>query len=108
MSCNRALHAKLGRAEFAMIMESFGKKGSCEFTQETAKVVVGEERLPEGWKPTHTLHLPSVVARSNRIRLEMEKIKKAAMDARSGLNEEHKEAHSRLDTVLNWSMGYLG
>ncbi|KAF8581400.1 Cloroperoxidase [Ramaria rubella] len=89
-----ALHAELGRAEFAMIMEIFGEGKNKEVVKSDMETFLKEERLPPGWKPTHICHLWEAVARSGKLRNEMNELRKATPP-----KKEYNES------VIEWMTG---
>lgn len=70
-----ALHAELGRAEFAIVMEIFGKGMDRELDRAELEVFLKENRMPDGWVPSHTTHLWEAVARSATIRQAMNEVR---------------------------------
>lgn len=74
-----ALHAELGRAEFSMVIQIFGKpdENGNWYVDENTVAEFFNNRLPEGWKPTRTLHLIDAFKCTNDIRHEMAAIRKS-------------------------------
>lgn len=72
------LHAELGRAEFAMVIQIFGKQdeqGQWYVDEGLVADFFTKQRLPIGWKPTRVLRLNDAAQCSSEIRHEMEEIR---------------------------------
>jgi len=69
-----ALHAELARGEFAMVVRIFGKGKDNELDRAEMKVFLKENRIPDGWSPSHTMHLWEAIATSASLRHAMREI----------------------------------
>ncbi|KAJ6596147.1 Chloroperoxidase [Mycena vulgaris] len=72
-----ALHAEIARGEMAIILgvwqQSMGGREGAPLPW--MRTWLGEERLPEGWRPDHVETMHSVVKRASAMRAEMKKIR---------------------------------
>jgi len=84
------LYAELGRAEFAMLLEIFGFGKDHAVSQSDAQILE-EEKFPEGWTPTHTLHLWDAMTKSSEVRKIM--TQRRAEKAPTSPAGEEKHAH---------------
>ncbi|KAG6826183.1 hypothetical protein H0H92_000808 [Tricholoma furcatifolium] len=85
-----AFHAEVARGEMAIILGVLETRLSADKEKGKAEIAgipvewlrewIGHERLPEGWKPTHTQSLLNTMKRSTEIR--------KAMEAARGKNSE--------------------
>lgn len=73
-----ALHQEVARGEMAIILGVWEvkTKDKVGIPVDYLKRWIGEERLPDGWKPDHTQGLFNVVKRSSEIRSAMARIRK--------------------------------
>jgi hypothetical protein len=69
-----AVHAEIARGEMAIILGVWEKKtqGKAGIPAEWMKRWIGEERMPDGWKPDHAQGLINTVGRSKSIRKAMD------------------------------------
>ncbi|EIM88703.1 Cloroperoxidase [Stereum hirsutum FP-91666 SS1] len=81
-------HAEIARGEMAIALGMFSKDGEDGIPMGTLKQWMLEERLPEGWKPTHIQGLLNTVAKAREIKGAMEKIR-ASEDAKEKAGESH-------------------
>lgn len=90
-------HAEIARGEMAIALGMFSNGKEDGIPMGTLRQWMLEERLPEGWKPTHIQGLLNTVARSREIKGAMEKIK---------ASEEKKEkaGESHLKLVQNFKL----
>jgi Peroxidase, family 2 len=72
------LHAEIARGEMAIILGVWEvkTKDKVGIPVDYFKRWIGEERLPDGWKPDHTQGLLDVISRSSRIRGAMKQMRK--------------------------------
>ena len=72
------LHAEVARGEMAIILGVWEVKTKSKvgIPVDYFKRWIGEERLPDGWKPDHTQGLLDVISRSSQIRGAMNQMKK--------------------------------
>jgi hypothetical protein len=70
------LHAEIARGEMAIAFGVFGQEDSGRhgIPVDLLRVWLGEERLPDGWKPSHTQGLLETIRTSRQIYSEMKKI----------------------------------
>ena len=70
------LHAEIARGEMAIAFGLFSQPDSDkqEIPVDMLRVWLSEERLPDGWKPTHTQGLLETIRTSRQIYNEMKKI----------------------------------
>lgn len=70
------LHAEIARGEMAIAFGLFSQPDSDkqEIPVDMLRVWLSEERLPDGWKPTHTQGLLETIRTSRKIYNEMKKI----------------------------------
>jgi hypothetical protein len=70
------LHAEIARGEMAIAFGLFGQPDSDKqgIPVDLLRVWLSEERLPDGWKPTHTQGLLETIRTSRQIYNEMKKI----------------------------------
>jgi hypothetical protein len=70
------MHAEIARGEMAIAFGLFGQQDSDKqgIPVDTLRVWLGEERLPDGWKPSHTQGLLETIRTSRQISSEMKKI----------------------------------
>jgi len=73
-----SLHAEVARGEMAIILGVWEvkTKNKVGIPVDYIKRWIGEEKLPDGWKPDHTQGLLDVIRRSKDIRLAMDQIRK--------------------------------
>jgi len=73
-----SLHAEVARGEMAIILGVWEvkTKSKAGIPVDYFKQWIGEERLPDGWKPDHTQGLLDVISRSSQIRGAMNEMKK--------------------------------
>ena len=73
-----SLHAEIARGEMAIILGVWEVKteNKVGIPVDYFKRWIGEERLPDGWKPDHTQGLLDVINRSSQIRKAMDQMKK--------------------------------
>lgn len=78
--CNSidALHSEIARGEMAIILGVWEvkTKDKVGIPVNYFKPWIGEERLPDGWKPDHSQGLLNVIHRSSQIRGAMNKMRK--------------------------------
>jgi hypothetical protein len=76
------LHSEIARGEMAIAFGLFTPPGSEAqgIPVDLLRVWLSEERLPDGWKPTHTQGLLETIRTSALIRQEMHKIEKSGED----------------------------
>jgi len=78
--CNSVdgLHAEIARGEMAIILGVWEvkTKEKIGIPMDYFKRWIGEERLPDGWKPDHTQGLLDVIKRSSQIRNAMNEMRK--------------------------------
>ena len=78
--CNSidGLHAEIARGEMAIILGVWEvkTKDKVGIPVDYLQRWIGEERLPDGWKPDHTQGLLDVVNRSSQIRNAMDQMRK--------------------------------
>jgi hypothetical protein len=69
------LHAEIARGEMAIALGLFNQLNSDEqgIPVDMLRVWLSEERLPDGWKPTHTQGLLETIRTSRKIYNEMKK-----------------------------------
>jgi len=74
-----SVHSEIARGEMAIILGVWEvkTKNKTGIPVDYIKRWIGEERLPDGWKPDHKQGLFDVVKRSKTIRLAMDQMKKA-------------------------------
>ncbi|TFY53356.1 heme-thiolate peroxidase [Dentipellis fragilis] len=79
-----ALHAEIARGEMAIVMNIFGEKSETGegVPVERLRSWLAEERLPEGWSPSHVAGLFDTIQKSGQIRKAMEKIRADANEAK--------------------------
>ena len=67
------LHSKIARGEIAISLGLFGQEnaGHCGVPLDMLREWLTEERLPEGWKPTHTQGLLQTIRTARDIRVQM-------------------------------------
>ncbi|KAJ7469779.1 Chloroperoxidase [Mycena galericulata] len=72
-----AVHAEIARGEMAIILGVWNQtvQGTEGIPLPWMRTWLGEERLPEGWRPDHVQTLRDVVNRSGAMRAEMKKIR---------------------------------
>jgi hypothetical protein len=72
------IHSEIARGEMAIILGVWEVKteNKVGIPVDYFKRWIGEERLPEGWKPDHTQGLYDVIIRSGEIRSAMAQMKK--------------------------------
>ncbi|KAF8808281.1 Cloroperoxidase [Phlegmacium glaucopus] len=77
-------HAEIARGEMAIILGVWEvkTKDKVGIPVDYIKRWIGEERLPDGWKPDHTQGLFNVIKRSIEIRSAMDKMKKDSQEAK--------------------------
>ena len=73
------LHAEIARGEMAIAVGLFGQEDPDNDNKQgipvdTLRVWLGEERLPDGWKPNHIQGLLETIRTSRQINNEMKKI----------------------------------
>jgi Peroxidase, family 2 len=70
------LHAEIARGEMAIVLGLFGqtKSGKRGIPVDILRVWMSEERLPDGWKPTHKQGLLQTIHDSRQIAGHMKKI----------------------------------
>jgi len=73
------LHAEIARGEMAIAIGLFGQQDSDDGNKQgipvdMLRVWLGEERLPDGWKPNHTQGLLETMRTSRQIYNDMKKI----------------------------------
>jgi hypothetical protein len=108
-----SLHAELGRAEFALTMEIFGRGQDKEVAKRDAENFMKEERFPDGWKPSRVIHLRDAVHRSSLIRKRMAELRDAVMKQEQGQLKHGEESEEgvtafllhRLKTILSRDQG---
>jgi len=73
-----SLHAEVARGEMAIILGVWEVKteNKVGIPVDYLKRWIGEEKLPDGWKPDHTQGLLDVIRRSKVIRLAMDQMRK--------------------------------
>ncbi|KAJ7617858.1 Chloroperoxidase [Roridomyces roridus] len=77
------MHAEIARGEMAIILGVWARSadGVEGVPLPWMKLWLGQERLPEGWRPDHTETLRSVVKRATALRTAMNKMKKEETEA---------------------------
>jgi len=72
-----AVHAEIARGEMAIILGVWNQtvEGKEGIPLPWMRTWLGEERLPEGWRPDHVQTMRDVVKRSSAMRAEMKKIR---------------------------------
>ena len=72
------VHAEIARGEMAIILGVWEvkTKNKVGIPVDYLKRWIGEERLPDGWKPDHSQGLLDVIYRSSQIRKAMEQMRK--------------------------------
>jgi hypothetical protein len=72
-----SMHSEIARGEMAIILGVWEVKTEDKvgIPVDYLKRWIGEERLPDGWKPDHTQGLLDVIKRSSQIRGAMNKMK---------------------------------
>ena len=75
-----SVHAEIARGEMAIILGVWEvkTKDKVGIPVDYLKRWIGEERLPDGWKPDHTQGLLDVIKRSSMIRDAMNKMKESS------------------------------
>ncbi|KAI0254600.1 Chloroperoxidase [Lactifluus subvellereus] len=70
------LHAEIARGEMAIVVGLFSQKhsGKTGIPVDMLRVWMSEERLPDGWKPTHTQGLLQTIRTSRQISSQMKRI----------------------------------
>ena len=78
-----SVHAEIARGEMAIILGVWEvkTKDKVGIPVDYLKRWIGEERLPDGWKPDHTQGLLDVIKRSSMIRDAMNKMKERSKKA---------------------------
>ena len=78
-----SVHAEIARGEMAIILGVWEvkTKDKVGIPVDYLKRWIGEERLPDGWKPDHTQGLLDVIKRSSMIRDAMNKMKESSKKA---------------------------
>lgn len=100
------LHAELGRAEFAMIIQIFGKQdeqGQWYVDQSLVDDFFTNQRLPVGWKPTRVLRLKDAAQCSSDIRHEMKEIR----ETRSESAEDERKQEEWHCKAIRWFIRVL-
>lgn len=69
-----SVHAEIARGEMAIALGLFSEEGGDGIPLTTLETWMIEERLPDGWKPTHVQGLWDTIKRSKAIREAMVKI----------------------------------
>lgn len=79
------VHAEIARGEMAIILGVWETKSKDKVgvPAEWMRRWIGHEKLPEGWKPTHTQGLLDTVKRAKAIRAAMDEMRDAEANARS-------------------------
>lgn len=80
------VHSEIARGEMAIILGVWEvkTKNKVGIPVDYLKRWIGEERLPDGWKPDHKQGLLDVVKRSKGIRLAMEQMRKEQQSPQKG------------------------
>jgi hypothetical protein len=70
------LHAEIAKGEMAIVLGLFGEPRSAKhgIPVDTLRVWITEERLPDGWKPTHKQGLLQTIHSSRQISSHMKRI----------------------------------
>ncbi|KAI9453182.1 Cloroperoxidase [Russula earlei] len=73
-----AFQAEIARGEMAIALGIFGQRNSDKegIPVDFLRTWLSEERLPDGWKPTHTQGLPETIRTSRKLFNEMKRIEK--------------------------------
>jgi hypothetical protein len=72
------MHAEIARGEMALALDIFGQQENADCQGVPLDVLrewLAEERLPEGWKPTHAQGLLQTIRTTRKIRNLMATIK---------------------------------
>jgi hypothetical protein len=71
------LHGEIARGEFAIILGVWNKtvKGREGVPLPWMRMWLGQERLPDGWRPDHVQSFRDVVKRAGAMRAEMKRIR---------------------------------
>lgn len=71
------VHAEIARGEMAIILGVWEQQSKYKVGVPTdwMRLWIGQERLPDGWKPDHTQGLLDVVKRSKEMRNAMQKMR---------------------------------
>ncbi|KAJ7124311.1 Chloroperoxidase [Mycena epipterygia] len=76
-----AVHAEIARGEMAIILGVWNKPAPATATEGAPlswmRRWLGEERLPDGWRPDHVQTMRDVVKRASAMRAEMKKLRAA-------------------------------
>lgn len=88
-----SVHAEIARGEMAIALGMFSdvEKHEDGIPLETLRKWMKEEKLPEGWKPTHVQGLWDTIQRSKQIRNAMDKIRASEKE-----KEQESEDHLKL------------
>jgi hypothetical protein len=75
------VHAEIARGEMAIILGVWEvkTKDKVGIPVDYFKQWIGEERLPEGWKPDHTQGLLDVIKRSSQVKSAMSRMKEESL-----------------------------
>ena len=78
------LHAEIARGEMALVLGlwELKTKEKIGIPVDYLKRWIGEESLPDGWKPDHTLGLLDLVRRTSQIRNAMNEMRKEQLKSR--------------------------
>ena len=81
-----SLHARIALGEMATALGIWEvkTKDKAGVPVEYLKQWIGEERLPDGWKPDHTQGILDVIKRSSQIRNAMNQMRKAQLKSNTG------------------------
>jgi hypothetical protein len=84
------LHAEVARGEMAIAFGLFSQPNSDKqgIPVDILRVWLSEERLPDGWRPTHTQGLLETIRTSRQIHNEMKKIEGESEDVAPDEREE--------------------